>query len=229
MAGLEIAAPTTQIPAHPKGNKLPNAQFDTCVFINCPFDKDYEPILQAILFCIVYVGLSPRLATERSDSGESRLTKIKELIEHSKFSIHDLSRCEANAKGEAFRLNMPFELGVDYGCRQYRRGMKGKKFLILEEQKHRYMKVLSDISGFDIAAHNGDFQEAIRKVRNWLVSEAGIQADGPARITAAYSDFQRWYYERQLVAGFSEKDIQDYPTNELLNAMGTWITEGKPT
>ena len=93
--------------------------FEKNVFINCPFDAEFEPILQSILFCIVYLGFAPRLASERNDSGENRLEKIRGLIESSKYSIHDLSRCQAKRKGEHFRLNMPFELGIDFGCRQY--------------------------------------------------------------------------------------------------------------
>jgi hypothetical protein len=207
---------------------LSEAPFEKCIFINCPLDTDYEPILQAILFCITYLGFSPRLSTERNDSGENRLDKIRELIESSKCSIHDLSRCEAKKKGEPCRLNMPFELGVDYGCRQYRRGRKDKKFLVLEEQVYRYQKVISDLSGCDTKSHGGDFQKALAHVRNWLVSEAGIDADGPSKILGAYADFQEWYYERQLAAGSSEKDIQSYPTRELLNFMNRWIVAGKP-
>lgn len=93
--------------------------FERSVFINCPFDKDYEPILQAILFCVLYLGYYPRLSTEQSDSFQSRIDKIQDLIRDSKHSIHDLSRCQAVEEGEYFRLNMPFELGMDFGCRQY--------------------------------------------------------------------------------------------------------------
>ena len=53
--------------------------FETNVFINCPFDDDFAPLLQAILFCVITMGFEPRLATERSDSGETRLDKIREL------------------------------------------------------------------------------------------------------------------------------------------------------
>jgi hypothetical protein len=199
------------------------------VFINCPFDKDYEPILQAILFCVVYLGFEPRIATESNDSGSVRLNKICEIIENSKYSIHDLSRCQAKKKGEHFRLNMPFELGVDYGCRRYfGQEREGKRLLILEEKMYRYQAAISDLSGCDIQAHAGDFQNAVRKVRNWLVSEAQINADGAGRILGAYADFQEWYYENQLAAGFSEEDIQDYPTSELLVAMNSWVVQGKP-
>ena len=193
------------------------------VFINCPFDKDYAPILQAILFCIIYLGFNPRLATERNNSGENRIDKIVELIAESRLSIHDLSRCQAQYKGEHFRLNMPLELGIDYGCKSFCEGMQEKSFLILEEQKYRYQASISDLSGCDIQAHNGDHQIAVRKVRNWLTSEAVSRNYGAAKIDGAYVEFQEWHYESQLEAGFSEEDIQDYPTIELLIAMREWV------
>lgn len=207
---------------------MSKAPFERCVFINCPFDEDYQGILQAILFCVLYLGYRPRISTERQNSSEVRLQKILGLIEGSKYSIHDLSRCKAANPDEFYRLNMPFELGIDYGCRQYLRGRKEKKILILEEQKYRYQTAISDLAGCDIEAHQGDYQKAVRKVRNWLVSEAGIAAAGSQRILGAYADFQEWYYEKQLSEGFSDEDIQDYPTAELVTAMQAWIAAGKP-
>ena len=131
--------------------------------------------------------------------------------------------------GEHFRLNMPFELGIDYGCRQFfGRGRQDKKMLVLEEKKYRYQAAISDLSGCDIQAHAGGFEKAVRKVRNWLVSEAGVEADGASRILGAYADFQEWNYKRLFDAGFSEEDIQDYPTRELLAAMSQWVAEGRP-
>jgi hypothetical protein len=203
--------------------------FERSVFINCPFDEDYQPILQAMLFCIVYLGFQPRIGTESLNSADIRLEKIALQIEQSRFSIHDLSRSQAKEAGEFYRLNMPFEYGIDWACRKWRGGKcESKRFLILDEQKHRYLAALSDIAGSDIAYHSGNFQVAVRKVRNWLVSEANIQAEGASRILARYADFQGWYYERQLAAGFSEDDIEDYPTAELLSAMFEWRNLGEP-
>lgn len=93
--------------------------FEDNVFINCPFDEEYHALLRPILFTTIYLGLKPRIALERSDSGEPRITKIIELIRESKYAIHDLSRLKARRKGEFFRLNMPFELGIDVGCRTF--------------------------------------------------------------------------------------------------------------
>lgn len=205
--------------------------FEKSVFINCPLDEHYEPILQAILFCVIYLGFSPKIATQTNDSGENRLKKIQQLMEGSKYSIHDLSRCKSSKKGESFRLNMPFELGLDYGCRQYYGSNRNKKkFLILEEKQYQLKQALSDLAGCDMMAHQGDYVKAIRVVRNWLVSEAKIKnAAAAARILTAYTaDFQEWHYELMLSNGFSEEDIRDYPTFELLQAMQEWIKLGKP-
>lgn len=208
---------------------LPDIDFADSVFINCPFDKDYEPILQAILFCVLCLGKTPRLATERQDGGENRLDKIRGLIEASKYSIHDLSRCQAKKKGEHFRLNMPFELGIDYGCRQYYgSGREAKKFLILEEKRYRFQAAISDISGSDIEAHGADHRKAVACVRNWLVSEAGVASIGAAKILAEYGDFQEWYWEKKLGEGASEEEIREYPTSELVASIKEWIALGKP-
>ena len=212
---------------------MPVPAFEESVFINCPFDEAFEPILQSIIFCVVYLNFNPRLATERNDSGENRLEKIRGLIESSKFSIHDLSRCQAKRKGEYFRLNMPFELGIDFGCRQYfGNGRDQKKFLILEEKRYRFQAALSDISGCDILAYGDDKQlapqNAMKNVRNWLVSEAGAAHIGASKIWQSYADFQEWYYEKKLSEGASEDEIKEYPTSELLSAMREWVRLGKP-
>ncbi len=208
---------------------MPSGTFENSVFINCPFDEKYDPILQAMLFCIVDLGFVPRLAKERNDSGEIRLHKIADLIRESRYSIHDLSRSQALKKDEYFRLNMPFEYGVDWACRRwYGEGRDRKIFLILDENKYRYQAALSDIAGSDIKFHQADYQKAVRAVRNWLVSEAGVTAPGAARILARYADFQAWHFEKQRAAGFSDGDIEDYPTPEFLASMVEWKKVGEP-
>jgi len=206
-----------------------NRSFETSVFLNCPFDEAYKPILQSILFCVVFLGLTPRIALERMDSAETRLAKIAELVSECRYSIHDLSRCLAVEAGEHYRMNMPFELGIDYGCRQFGAPHQNdKKILILEEKRYRYQAAISDLSGCDIEAHGNDFEKAVRKVRNWLSNEAGGAAIGARKVLAGYYDFQEWNYETQLARGFDEDDILDYPTKELLASMIEWIALGRP-
>ena len=203
---------------------MPTDDFDRNVFVNCPFDKEYDPILQAVLFCLVRFGLNPRIATERSDSGESRIDKIYELISSSRFSIHDLSRCQTRNEDKFYRLNMPFELGVDFGSRRFGSGrLRSKVSLVLEEQQYSYQAAISDLAGADIEAHDGRYEIAVRKVRNWLASSMpDLETLGADRVLAHYEDFQEWYVARKRDLGFSEDDIRDYSTAELLSGMSEW-------
>ena len=123
---------------------------------------------------------------------------------------------------------MPFELGIDCACRRYVDRCSGKKILSLEQDRYQLKAALSDMAGCDVEAHSGNFEKAVRKVRNWMVSEAGAPKIAASAIIVRYTDFQQWYYETRLAAGFSEGDIKDYPTNELLQAMNDWIAEGQP-
>jgi hypothetical protein len=205
------------------------ADFRSSVFINCPYDKNFEPLLQAMLFCIVYLDMKPRIARERANAAEVRIDKIIELIEESQFSIHDLSRVRAARAGEFYRLNMPFELGIDHGCRRFKgEPWNDKKLLILADRQHRYQKALSDIAGNDIEAHGNRFDNVVRKVRNWLVNEAGARNVGAQRIIDRYADFQEWYFEKHRAAGASERDIKQYPTKEFLAGMIEWKSAGEP-
>ena len=126
-------------------------------------------------------------------------------------------------------MNMPFELGIDHACRRFGTGkLANKSILILEETRFDYQKVLSDISGWDIHAHGGNHQKAVRHVRSWLVAQAGAVAIGAARIQGKYIAFQEWYWERELAAGSSQEDIKEYPTAEIIRAMHEWMNAGQP-
>ena len=72
-------------------------EYRQSVFINCPFDAEYTPMFEAIVLAVQDLGFRPRSARERIDSGEVRLSKIRELIAASRYSIHDLSRTELDS------------------------------------------------------------------------------------------------------------------------------------
>lgn len=203
--------------------------FDRSVFINCPFDEDYAPILQAIAFCVTYMGFFPRLAPENADNAVPRLERIGDLIRSSRYGIHDLSRCKVTAADEYVRMNMPFELGLDHACRRYgNEDLATKRLLVLEHARYDFQKALSDIAGWDIRAHKGDNETAVRHVRSWLIACAEAKPVGNALIMGQYLVFQEWYYERELAKGSSEEDIREYPTTELIWAMQEWMEAGQP-
>jgi hypothetical protein len=147
----------------------PNPARARSVFINCPFDSDYAPLLRAACFAIMACGHRPRCARDIEDSGAVRLIEIVKLIAECDFSIHDISRVELDAVSNLPRFNMPLELGADLGLRlQGSKIQRRRKTLILDAIDHRYDKMLSDISGNDIKIHNQDINQVIRHIRDWL-------------------------------------------------------------
>lgn len=203
--------------------------FERSVFVNCPFDEAFAPLLQAIAFCLTDMGFFPRLAPENADNAANRLDRIIDLIRSSKYGIHDLSRCRSTSVGEYARLNMPFELGLDHACARFGDGQEGDKtILILEENRYDYQKGLSDISGWDIHSHDGDYIKAVRIVASWLIRQAGAEPIGPAKIQGNYLTFQEWYWERETARGASDDDIKAYPTVQVVAAMREWVEAGRP-
>ena len=47
--------------------------FERCVFVNCPFDDDFLPLLHALVFAIHVCGFIARIAVEDTGSNETRL------------------------------------------------------------------------------------------------------------------------------------------------------------
>jgi len=208
--------------------ELPDYQ--TSVFINCPFDKDFAPILEAMLFCIIFAGLTPRLASERLEGGESRLDKIIELIGLCRFSVHDLSLAIASEKGEEFRMNMPFELGLDMGRRRAAKSQTNdKKFIIFERNQYETKRCLSDLNGVDVEFHKNDFQMVTTKLRNFLAVEAECKLPGPSAIQGQYATFLGWMTEKKMAEGHTLTEALELPTQERLTAMSAWIAAGKPS
>ncbi len=139
------------------------------VFINCPFDSEYDPIFNAILFAVHRCGFVLRCSKEFGDSSKIRIKNIVQLIRESRFAIHDLSRVAIDQANQLPRFNMPLELGIfmgaiEFGGKQHQE----KSYLILESQKHRFKMFVSDLSGQDIQHHGDDPKAAIKGVRNWL-------------------------------------------------------------
>jgi hypothetical protein len=163
------------------------------VFINCPFDNSYRPLLRAACFAILACGYAPRCALDISDSGAVRLTEIVRMIAGCDFSIHDISRVELDARTQLPRFNMPLELGADLGLRLEGPALqRRRKTLILDAEAHRYDVSLSDISGMDIEAHSNDPETVIRRIRDWLNAHRAPDAT-PLPGAAAIIDDHRAY------------------------------------
>lgn len=205
----------------------PNNGFHKNVFINCPFDSEYVSLLRPLLFTIIYLGYQPRIASENFDSGEQRISKICSLICDSKFSVHDISRIKSAKRGELYRLNMPFELGLDYGCRAFKndKNAKQKRCLVLEKEQYQYKIALSDLSGIDIKKHGNEPEEIIRQTRNWFVENGLGKTASATTIWVEFNEFMADFYLQIEKEGYKDKDLQMMPVPEYITYIKEWLIE----
>ena len=112
---------------------------------------------------------------------------------------------------------MPFELGIDIGCRELGgASLKTKTCLVLEKEKFRYQKVLSDISGNDIKAHYGDPLRLIKAVRSWFAENGVFGLASPNRIWDAYNEFLLLLTKEAQILGYKDGDYSDIPVAEYI-------------
>lgn len=148
-----------------------DANYNKNVSINCPYDSEYIPMKQAIIFAVSICGFTPNLVSMNQDGAIPRIDKIKTKIKASKYGIHDISRCRARKKSEFYRLNMPFELGMDLGCRYFSDEHNEKKMLVLSGAPYNHQPSLSDYSGYDPKCHQNDVYQAMYLIREFFYSE----------------------------------------------------------
>ena len=196
-------------------------EYDRTVFINCPFDEQYAPIFEAIVFALRDMGFRPTCARERLDSSEIRLHKIVGLIRQARFSIHDLSRTELDVAHELPRFNMPFELGIDVGCKAFMPRRKNKSILVFDSEKYRFQKYISDIAGQDILHHGNDPRTAILRLRDWLRTESGrTTIPGGTTIFTRYQTFRK---ELPSICDKLRLDIDALTFVDFSYTVGYWV------
>jgi hypothetical protein len=137
------------------------------VFLNVPYDDDYEPVFVALIAGILAVGRVPHCVLELPDHGDGRLVRLLRIIETCRTSFHDLSR-----EGTPARHNMPFEFGLSYARRAY---LGAHDCFLLERKANRTLKTLSDARMFDVHPHRGKPATAIACVLDAL----GLQNGNP--------------------------------------------------
>ncbi len=196
------------------------ADYSDSVFINCPFDDDYRGLFRAIVFTIYVCGFFPRCAMEEDDALDNRINKILKIIDECKFGIHDISRTEPNPEGYP-RFNMPFELGVFFGCKHY--GVnKNKVGLVFERTKYSYQQTLSDLNGIDTKAHNNNYENVITQIVNWLkTSSKRTNIPGYQSVIASFDKFEE---DLPNILADTGLTIEKMTFNDLAYIIEQWIS-----
>jgi hypothetical protein len=192
------------------------------VFINCPFDKRYAPMFRACVFTVLDAGFIPRCSREVDDATQVRLSAILALIDGSPYGVHDLSRVQLDSVSKLPRFNMPFELGLFHGAKYFGSSrQKRKKCIVLESEKYRHQKFISDIAGVDVTPHGSCSEKLILALRNWLVTASRRTTIPPGEtIRARFSAFESYIKNACRRNG---SDFNSMPFVELVQNMTDWL------
>jgi len=202
---------------HPE---LPNPDSEKSIFINCPYDSEYEPFFDAIIFSVVASGFIPRSAKESEMIAVSRMERILHALYTSKYSIHDLSRCRYEGNQMLARFNMPLELGLAMSRRYPGNGKILHNWLVLVPNDAPYGKFVSDLSGFDLKQYPGNETELIRALLAWLMVLPGaLPRICPSPVIERFLEFK--VRKKQL----KEEWGDDVPWKSLLEAVKATIPD----
>jgi hypothetical protein len=158
------------------------------VFINLPFDSDYEPLFLAMIAGLVSLGLNPRSVVQISSSTD-RLRRLLEIVQECPFSIHDLSRVQRSGKGRfrVPRFNMPFEMGLAAAVCMTPSGAT-RQWRVIEAVRHRVGHSCSDVDGYNAEIHGGT-------IRGMFEALSNIFPD-PPKAPLTQPDDMLWVYRR---------------------------------
>ena len=178
------------------------------VFINCPFDSDYQPLFDAMIFAVHDCGFVARCALEEGDASQVRIDKIYNIIEDCRYGIHDISRTELDRNSRLPRFNMPLELGIFLGAKRFGvEKQESKKCIVMDREQYRYQKFISDISGQDIFVHNNNPREMVRVIRDWLGTASRHKTISGGSII--WKHYQYFLNDKSQVAHECHYEVED--------------------
>lgn len=156
-----------RVPAQDQRRPPASSRSDRSVFLNIPYDSQFEKLYLAYIAGVTAFGFAPRAAIE-IPGGQARLERIFELVASCRYSIHDLSRVQLErSRPRVPRFNMPFELGMAVAWEKA--SGEPHVWFVCEEQGPRLEKSLSDLKGIDPYIHAGTINGLFRQLSNAFI------------------------------------------------------------
>jgi hypothetical protein len=137
------------------------------VFLNYPFDADFENMAYAMHFAVIAAGLIPVCARDLSVPDRIRLDLLVRAIASCQYSAHDLSRGKGEGADNYARLNMPIELGMAL-FHDFNTQGAAHRYSFFVATPHEYKAYASDLAGLDPQYHENDDLTLLRLVYEWL-------------------------------------------------------------
>jgi hypothetical protein len=173
------------------------------VFVNCPFDPKFRPTFDAIVFSAICCGFLPRSAIESGSVAVPRMERIVGPLRASKYSLHDLSRCQGEGDANLARFNMPLELGIAMAESTAKPKSKDRHdWLVLVPRGHPYKQFVSDLAGYDPPEYDGSPESVVPSVMSWLATRPdAVQCPMPQEVLTSFPDLhvaftellEKWY------------------------------------
>jgi hypothetical protein len=203
------------------------APYTRQVFLNCPYDDEYRPLLKAIVFAVHACEFTARLALEEPGSERLRLERLVSLIAECRLGIHDLSRVRSSDQEALPRFNMPFECGVFYGALQFgTKRQAQKRFLLLDSVPYRPQRTMSDAAGLDPRSHHDNPAIAVACVRDFLAMDRNPRPMGATKINALYEEFQTDLPQLAREADLEATELEPLTAfNDWHFFAGQWLAE----
>ena len=161
------------------------------VFLNYPFDRDFESLANAMNFSVVAGGLLPLCAHDLATPDRPRLEMLVDAIRNCNYSAHDFSRSVGEGPQNFSRMNMPIEMGMGlfYALATQR---EKHRCIFFVPTPHDYQRFASDLAGLDPKCHYNDDTRILADMYEWLrgvVPSPLFNSKATVEIIAKYEEF----------------------------------------
>lgn len=121
---------------------------------------------------------------------------------------------------------MPLELGLFLGAKRFGgSAQKAKRLLILDIERFRYQRFISDLAGMDIHEHQGDPVRALRETRDWLANVSRRVLPSADRVARLY---QAFLADLPELAAELEFDPATIPYVDFERLVAGWLLDAPP-
>ncbi|MDP3738133.1 MAG: hypothetical protein Q8R02_12130 [Hyphomonadaceae bacterium] len=124
------------------------------------------------------------------------------------------------------RFNMPLELGIFLGAKRFGdEDQRQKRCLVLDVERFRYQKFISDLAGVDIHGHAADPRRVIEVIRNWLTNVSRRKLPAAALLSKLHAAFLPDKDKIANELGFAPTEI---PYVDFERIVTEWLLKAPP-
>ena len=184
------------------------------VFLNYPYDDEFQPFALCLTFGVVAAGLLPLCALDLASPDTVRLGMLVDAIGSCHYSVHDLSRAGGEGPDNLARMNMPIEMGMAL-YHALSTQLREHRCAFFVPTPHEYHAFASDLSGLDPKCYDGDPLRLLSASYEWLRDIVPIASrQATPEVVAAYREFLL-AHEKVALAG-NNKYVSHAESRELM-------------